>query len=68
VARSRGSFGTATRSIIDHERTLRHAAVILEGEHGSRHLPGDRRDLCPKCKAVPDDGTDAPSPRTPYDE
>jgi hypothetical protein len=51
MARSRGSFGTVTRSLIDHVRTLGTAAMILESEHGTRHKPGEHTDLCPKCKA-----------------
>jgi hypothetical protein len=49
--RSRGSFGTAHRAVIEHERTLRLAAEILAAEHGKNHQPGARADLCPKCKA-----------------
>jgi len=50
MARSRGSFGTASRAVIDHFKTLDAAARILETEHGTRHKPGERPDLCPKCK------------------
>lgn len=46
-----GHFGTATRAIADHYKTLEQAARILETEHGTRHRPGERTDLCPKCKA-----------------
>lgn len=46
-----GHFGTATRAIADHRKTLEQAALILEAEHGTKHQPGTRTDLCPKCKA-----------------
>jgi hypothetical protein len=48
---NRGQFGTATRAITDHYKTYERAAQILEAEHGDRHRPGERPDLCPKCKA-----------------
>jgi hypothetical protein len=49
MTRNRGHFGTASRAVTDHYRTLEQAALILEGEHGKRHQPGERPDLCPKC-------------------
>jgi hypothetical protein len=51
MARNRGQFGTVERSITDHFKTLLLASEILAAEHGTRHQPGERADLCPKCKA-----------------
>jgi len=47
-----GHFGTATRAIADHYKTLEQAAVILEAEHGTKHAAGARADLCPRCKLI----------------
>jgi hypothetical protein len=54
MARSRGSFGTLTRAIIEHQRTERLAAALLAEECGKPgyHHPGERTDLCPKCQQV----------------
>lgn len=38
------------KAIHSHEEVEKFAAVILEAEHGTRHAPGSRRDLCPKCQ------------------
>jgi hypothetical protein len=48
--RNRGQFGTAWRAVTDHYKTLLKAAVILDAEHGQKHKPGERLDLCPKCQ------------------
>lgn len=48
--RNRGQFGTASRAVTEHYKTLALAAEILAAEHGVRHEAGARTDLCPKCK------------------
>ncbi|MDP3937094.1 MAG: hypothetical protein Q8R92_03055 [Deltaproteobacteria bacterium] len=45
----RGGMVGVRKAIYTHERTLRLASVILADEHGDKHAPGTRRDLCPKC-------------------
>ena len=39
------------KAIWQHSRTLELAADILAQEHGIKHEPGSRGDLCPKCRA-----------------
>jgi hypothetical protein len=51
MGRNKGQFGTAHRSVKDHEATLRLAAQILATECGTKHKLGERTDLCPKCRA-----------------
>lgn len=50
--RNPGHFGTATRAIADHYKTLEQAALILQAEHGTKHEAGQRADLCPRCKLI----------------
>ena len=38
------------KAIWQHEKAREQAALILADEHGTRHEPGTRTDLCPKCQ------------------
>jgi hypothetical protein len=38
------------KAIWQHGQALARAAVILQEEHGKRHAPGERCDLCPTCQ------------------
>ncbi|MGH2997671.1 MAG: hypothetical protein ACRDNM_00065 [Gaiellaceae bacterium] len=53
---SRGRWGRGwdvgiRKAISEHERALDLAAPILAQECGTRHEPGARADLCPKCQS-----------------
>ena len=48
--RNRGQFGTIDRALTDHFKTKLLASEILAREHGIRHEPGTRADLCPHCQ------------------
>jgi len=48
------------KEIEAQKRTQRLAAEILKVEHGTKHLPGARADLCPLCE-----GHDAAPPTYP---
>lgn len=39
------------KAIWEQDRVSRQAAGILAAEHGTKHQPGERPDLCPKCRA-----------------
>ena len=48
----RGGMVGVGKARHEHERTEQRAAEILREEHGVRHQPGERADLCPLCSQL----------------
>ena len=46
----RGGMVGVHKALWQHGQALARAAVILQEEHGKRHDPGTRCDLCPTCQ------------------
>lgn len=46
----RGGMVGVQKLIWQHGQDQARAAVILQEEHGKRHEPGTRCDLCPTCQ------------------
>ena len=53
MAWGRGGFVGINAEIHRHNKALEQAAEILAHEHGIRHKPGERKDLCQLCKSLP---------------
>jgi hypothetical protein len=47
----KGGLVGVRRAVWEHDKSTEQAARILADEHGVRHEPGSRKDLCPKCQA-----------------
>jgi hypothetical protein len=49
LRRGTGWRGTINAALYAHEQAQRVAADILTAEHGDRHQPGERADMCRHC-------------------